>query len=193
MHASALEVCNEALITLGEDVTLENLSKESSDPKERKCAYLYESARKQVLVEHPWGFVREETNLGTGLKRLDVPLGALRVIACLDHEGYEIPYVISGGMIEADKCVWKIIWSRDEEDIGLWDTDARRALVLRLAADLAKPITGRINERKLQEEAYRDQIERAKLRDAKSSKGHKNAWGRNYYADVMAGRRELGV
>jgi len=191
-QASALDACNEALITLGEDVTLATLDKDSSDPKERKCAHLYETARKQVLSDHPWSFVRAEQNFYPARQVVEYPYDAMRIIACLDEDGYNIAYKRVDNTITCadDTAIQTLVYTYDEEDLGAWDSDAYKALILRLAADLAKPITGRINERQLQEQAYAEQIEKAKLKDARNSGYAGKAWGRNFYVDQMdKGRR----
>lgn len=192
-HASALDACNEALITLGQDVTLVTLDKSSSDPKERDCAYLYETARKQVLSDHPWSFIREELEYDPPRRSVDLPADAVRIVACLDEDGYNLAFRCVGGKVKSDDEIARLVFTRDEEDLTEWDPDAYKALVLRLAADLAKPITGRINERQLQEQAYAEQIEKAKLKDARNSGYSGKAYGRNYYVDRMQGRGAAGV
>ena len=73
--------------------------------------------------------------------------------------------------------------------------DAYRALVLRLAADLAKPVTGRINERQLQEQAYADMLAQAKLNDAREQNVPYDAYGENHYVMAMkgSGDRSQGI
>jgi hypothetical protein len=58
--------------------------------------------------------------------------------------------------------------------------------VYRLAADIAKPITGRINECQLQEEHYRAAISDAKLREAREGEAA-NPWGESHHARAMRG------
>ena len=108
--------------------------------------------------------------------RTPVPGRCARVTSCLGPDGREVSWRISGREIRSALPVARVSFTYDERDLAKWSPDAYRALVLRLAADLAKPITGRINERQLQEEAYRDQIEAAKASDAREGNQPRDAW-----------------
>ena len=202
-HPTALDAVNEALVTLGQDVTLTELSKTSETIQSRKAAYLYESARLKVLRDHNWSFARREEeriecdstfapSMRDGGKfnySTPAPAKCARMEACYSFDGREAVWRLEGGDIRSDRPVVKIVYTADIADLNRWSADARRALVLRLAADLAKPITGRLNERQLQEQAYQDQIAQAKLADARESNVPYDAWGRNHYVEAMGGGR----
>ena len=202
-HPTALDAVNEALVTLGQDVTLTELSKTSRTIESRKAAFLYESARLKVLRDHNWSFARREEPRGESAAAFDscaqgreefpyttpAPAKCARMEGCFGFDGREVTWRLAGGNIRSAQPIARIVFTADIADLNRWSADARRALVLRLAADLAKPITGRINERQLQEQAYQDQIAQAKLADARESNVPYDAWGENHYAATMGGGR----
>lgn len=204
-HATALAAVNEALVTLGQDVVLSELNVASSDVNSRKAAYVYESSRLKVLRDHNWNFARSSVRLnGCGCSADSreqfpfetlKPAKCLRLIMCYDEIGEEVHYQVQGNAIRADAPIDKVVFTADVDDLDKWSPDAYRALVLRIAADLAKPITGRINERQLQEQAYADALAAAKLADARETNVPQDAWGENHYVNAMRGgvrhRRDL--
>nr|DAH80682.1 MAG TPA: tail tubular protein [Caudoviricetes sp.] len=202
-HATALAAVNEALVTLGQDTTLSELSTDSTVPESRKAAYVYDGSRMRVLREHAWNFAKGVMPMAgclatcpqhSGNERLPfvcpVPPKCARVLECLSEtSGKPCEWSLFGRSILASEPVGGVVYVRDVEDLERWSPDAYRALVLRLAADLAKPITGRINERQLQEQAYADALAQAKLSDARESNVPQDPWDDNPYADAMRGRR----
>lgn len=193
-HPTAIVAVNEALVVLGQDVLLDELSQTSESVNSRKAAYLYESARKRVLGDHNWNFATTDIPADSCKCGCDSampyvtqkPARCVCVIGCFSNNQL-CNYCITGKEIRSDLPIDRISYIQDVEDLDRWTADAYRALVLRLAADLAKPITGRINERQLQEEAYANQISNAKLADAKESNIPYDAWGDNYYVQQMRG------
>ena len=104
---------------------------------------------------------------------------------CYGESGDEVKYMLFAREIRASAPISRIVYTHNTQDLSRWSPDAYRALVLRLAADLAKPITGRINERQLQEQAYNEQLAAAKLADARESNLMEDAWGGNHYVEQM--------
>lgn len=195
-HSTAVAAVNEALVTLGQDVILTELSTASSVVQSRKAAFQYESSRLRVLRDHNWNFAKREelaTAYPVGVTgpfrfAVQVPAQCVRVLACVDLAGRKCQWrMIGTSEIRLDRPCFKIEYIEDVKNLDRWSSDAYRCLVLRLAADLAKPITGRISERQIQEEAYKDQLENAKLTDAKENNTPDEAWGDNYYAQAMRG------
>ena len=201
-HATAAKAVNKALVQLGHDVMVDSLSETSDVPEERKAAYVYDDARRQVLRDHAWGFARREVPAtsweapacpGDRLPyRAELPQDALQVVGVKDISGRDAEYTIVDREIRSAKPVSLVAYTEDVEDLELWSAGAYRALVLRLAADLAKIVTGRINERQMQEEAYAAEIRAAKMQDSRSVNVSKTAWGDNFYVDRMMGRRHRG-
>lgn len=198
-HDTALAAVNHALVTLGQDVILTkpDLAVDSSVVVGRKAAYAYNDSRLKVLRDHVWNFARREYRVsGSVACRHDgdelpfaamIPPRCVRLIACYAEDGRTVKYRVVGTEIRSDRPAARIVYVYDVEDLDKWTPDAYRSLVLRLAADLAKPITGRINERQLQEQAYSDSIETAKRNDAAETNIKDDAWGGNHYVEAMHG------
>jgi hypothetical protein len=191
---SSIALAQEALATLSQDTRISVLDTESKDATVFKVSIAYESARKLVLGDHTWNFARAEklTN-STHVKHDNVypwstpmPGDSLRIIAVYDMTGMKADYIVYENTLRSSRPIERIVYTRDEDDIDNWSADARRAFVYRLAADIAKPITGRINEAQLQEEHYRMAIEKAKLRQAREGEAA-NPWGENHHARAMRG------
>ena len=167
---------------------------ESKDATIFKVSIAFESARKQVLSDHNWNFARSEKLTNSTFVRHDrvypwatpMPADNLRILAVYDVNGRKSDYIVYDMTIRASHPVGRIVYVRDEEDLSVWTPLARRAFVYRLAADIAKPITGRINECQLQEEHYRAAISDAKLREAREGEAA-NPWGESHHARVMRG------
>ena len=198
-HPTAILAVNKALVQLGHDVAVKALDPSSDVPEERKAAFVYDESRRQVLRDHAWGFARREvpaaswfapTHPGDRLPHhVVVPPQALQVVAARDLRGGDAEYTVVGGEIHAASPVALVEYTEDVEDLDRWSAGAYKALVLRLAADLSKVVTGRINERQLQEEAYAAEIRAAKTQDSRSINVCETAWGDNFYERQMMGRR----
>ena len=204
-HQTALAAVNEALAVLGQDVVLtaETFASTSANAHGRKAAYLYEGARIRVLRDHAWSFARRELDVAGGCVpcpahggpraafpfRFPRPARCARVLSCFGLDGLAVHHRLVANEVQADAPVARLAYIADVEDLDKWSPDAYRALVLRLAADLAKPVTGRINERQLQEQAYADQLAAAKLNDARETNVPYDAYEDNHFVTVMRGER----
>lgn len=201
-HATALAAVNEALVTLGNDTVLTELSQSSEVPESRKAAFVYTGSRLKVLRDHDWNFARRITPVCSSLVSFTgfgeppalpficpLPSSIVRILKCDMVDGRETEWSKYDNFIKSREPLASITYTADVEDLDKWSPDAYRALILRLAADLAKPITGRINERQLQEEAYARTLEDAKLADARESHIRQDPWADNPYVDAMRGSR----
>ena len=200
-HPTALAAVNEALAVLGQDVVLEELSAASNVVHSRKAAFLYESSRRRVLRDHAWNFARRDLSVPPVLEdgeppdcdgmryRTAMPGRCARLVMCYGPDGRKAEYAVSGREIRSRAPVARIVYIHDEDNLDRWSPDAYRTLVLRLAADLAKPVTGRINERELQERAYAEQLAEAKVNDAREGNVPYDPYGENHYVEAMRGRR----
>lgn len=197
-HATAVKAVNKALVQLGHDVTIEQLDETSDVPEERKAAFVYDESRRQVLRDHAWGFARREVQATSWFApthpadkyphHAELPTGALQIVCVKDPVGRDAEYTTVENEIHSMEPVALIAYTEDVEDLDQWSAGAYKALVLRLAADLSKIITGRINERQLQEQAYAAEIRAAEMQDSRSINVSKTAWGENFYVERMMGR-----
>ena len=198
-HPTAVKAVNKALVQLGHDVTVELLDEDSEVPEEKKAAYVYDESRRQVLRDHAWGFARREAQTTSWLApthrgdryphHAELPPDVLQVVAAKDIDGADAEYTIVDREIHSTRPLSLVVYTEDVQDLDRWSAGAYKALVLRLAADLSKIVTGRLNERELQEQAYAAEIRAAKLQDSRSVNVSETAWGDNYYAERMMGRR----
>ncbi len=196
-HPTALDAVNEALIKLGEDVTLDVLSKTADETVinaavSRKAAHIYDAARKQVLTEHAWSFatcIRQVVSQinAAGEFETQIPGGLLQIQACYDAGGNKPETIHSAGVVYSNAPLARIAFSRDIEDLGLWPHQVRAVLVARLAADLAKIVTGRQIDLQTYEQSYQQLIETAKVWDARQNNLQRKPYGRNYIVDRMRG------
>jgi hypothetical protein len=190
----SVNIAQEALAVLSQDKRIDIIDTESKDATTFKVSIAYESARKQVLCDHSWNFARSEKIINSTFVRHDrvypwsapMPSDSLRILAVYDIAGCKTDYIVYDMILRSSRPVSRIVYVRDEEDISAWTPLARRAFVYRLAADIAKPITGRINECQLQEEHYRAAISDAKLREAREGEAA-NPWGESHHAKAMRG------
>lgn len=197
-HPTAVAAVNRALVALGQDVTLTaaQFAVNSGVAHGRKAAWLYEGSRQAVLRDHAWDFAERIVDepgsspaRGAGPFRFltQRPGKCVRIRGCFADDGRLAHWRVGSAGIESDEPLRRIVYTSDVDDLDKWSPDAYRALVLRLAADLAKPVTGRINERQLQEQAYAEALADAKLHDSREQNVPYDAYEDNHFARVMRG------
>lgn len=193
-NPTSIEIAQTALAFLGQDKRIDVIDTESKDALTFKVSIAYESARKQVLADHNWNFARTEVMANSTPVRHDhtypwscpLPADSLRILAVYAQDGRKTQYIRYENTLRSSKPLSRIVYVRDEEDMAEWSEAARRAFVFRLAADIAKPVTGRINEAQLQEAHYNAAIEAAKLQEAREGEAA-NPWGESHHAHAMWG------
>lgn len=164
IYPYATDVVREALAVLGQTDLPTAVDTADADPKRRVLATLYESARRRVLIAHPWNFLRVVLPIGSGLLHrtregralwsTTLPADCLRLLGARDRNGDPCAHRRIGMTIQSDVPIGSLEYLRDEPDPERWDPWVRKMLVLRLAADFARPIKGSLQERQLQEQAY---------------------------------------
>jgi len=148
---SQLAAANEALAELKQ---IEGITAISDAPgtttPQKYVTRFFDSTRKTVLRAHDWPFARAEICVApcqdeeTGLWSLVIPTDCIRVLA-VTACGEPVTYQIHGTFIRSTQEVDRITYTTDVDDIDLWDPLARQALIEKLCARLAEPITGRLN------------------------------------------------
>lgn len=199
IYPYATDVVREALAVLGQTDLPTQVDTADADPKRRVFAALYESSRKRVLLAHPWNFLRVIAPTSSGLltrSREGKPLYAtampgdcLRLLGVRDTLGDPVAHRRIGGEIQSVAPLGIIEYIRDEPDPERWDPWVRRALVVRLAADFARPLKGSMAERQLQEQAYAEALREAiKINALEDSAARRHRYAR----DVLDGTHALG-
>ena len=166
-----------------------------------KIAALKPLAMKEVLASHPWGFALDEdftpscpltfSGLGAFVHSLTTPSNMIKLVGVYGEDGESLNWRMVAGEIRADSPIKRILFVRNLCSLCDFSPDARKLVVLRLAADIVKSI-GNISAAELGEKLYRDQLETAKLNDTRETKpSEDDVWGENHYVEVMSGRRHF--
>jgi hypothetical protein len=170
IYKHALNVVNEAISMIGSNRLMTTVDTDAEDPTLRNLALLYNSARVIVLLEHPWNFARAIEPAAATLQGqvylCSLPGDCLRLMSVYNAEGQAIAHDRIGSLIRCTEAPSEIWYLRDDDNPDLWDPWVRRALVHRLAADFARPLTGSMIERDLQETAYNNALVKAKTVNA---------------------------
>lgn len=169
MSSSELEICNSALIKVGEGV-ISSLS----DPTKpaRVCAAQYTRIRDRLLAAHPWNFATKRVMLSTPLAQapaygysfqFSVPTDCLRVLEVdtADHkwekEGTNIVTNASGvGM----KYIAKV------EDVSKYSVLFDELLALALAKDIAFSLSQNASLAEKLNADYKDMLRETRSFDA---------------------------
>ena len=156
---------------------------------------LCESARYAVLTSHAWNFARaDDPTPSCAVPRSAaaypfasaVPAGCVHLEAVYGDSGALNDWKLSGDTVVSMQPVRGCVYTRDDARPMKWPPLVRRAFLLRLASDVAQtefPAMLADMERRFQEA-----LAEAKVRDSRESNTPRDAWGRNHYADAMAGR-----
>lgn len=160
----------------------------------RRSDQLVDSARYAVLSAHGWNFARAEDRTPSCRAPCGdayafaaaVPPGCVHLEAVLGDSGELNDWKLFGGTIVSRQPVRSAVYVRDDRRPMKWPPLVRRAFLFRLAADVARTeVPGMLAA---MEQMYQDALAEAKVRDSRESNTPRDAWGRNHYADAMAGR-----
>ena len=155
---------------------------------------LADSSRHAVLSAHAWNFARAEDptpscRVPSGNAypfASEVPPGCVHLEAVLGESGELNDWKLFGRTIVSMQPVRSAVYVRDDRRPMKWPPLVKRAFVFRLAADVAQTeVPGLLAA---MEQKYAEALAEAKLRDSRESNTPRDAWGRNHYADAMAGR-----
>lgn len=191
-YPNGLGVCNEAISVIGSNKLMTVVDTEAKDPTVRNLAMLYESARKLVLLEHPWNFARVVEPAGASRCSdhrwlFPMPGNCLRLMGVYDRSGESVAHSRVGDLVYCEEEPHELHYVRDDDEPDVWDPWVRRALVHRLAADFARPLTGSMQERDLQEQAYANALQKAKTVNSQEDAGQRR---RDYAQRVIYGEYE---
>lgn len=146
-EAQALEVCNGALLELGQKVLARKLLGDGLSPNEQVCAAKYPGSRMAVLRAHPWGFAGRFMGVGCvpapgsfdGFRfRFRRPADCVTVLGV---DG-RLAFSVIGGWVYVRRPVCGVKYIRNVVDLGEWPADVRELLVKRVAMDIAMAVCG---------------------------------------------------
>lgn len=163
----SVDILSSALLELGEDRIA---SADQDTERARVARDVYEVERDALLEEHPWNFAIRRV----ALARQDaapafgeayayrLPADCLYVIA-VDPDG---AYRIEDGALLTDMEAVSVRYVRRVTNTAQMPPTFRVALATRIAARMAKKITGSGAEKERLEDLYRTRLRTAKGRDA---------------------------
>ncbi|EAU4474134.1 hypothetical protein WD127_003582 [Salmonella enterica] len=167
---SAVTICSNALLTLGESTI--NSFEESTDSA-RLCANKYPVIRDAVLRSHPWGCATRRVILSPATERPEfgfkykfpVPGDLLRILS-VGEEGAALRYRVEGRFILADVGLLPLryIWRNDDE--SSWDSMLIRATEAAVASELAYSITASSAMAQLMEQKAQLVMQQARTYDS---------------------------
>jgi len=170
--AGAVSICNEALSLLGAN-TITDFSDNTTEAG--LVNQFYYSAIEQTLRDHDWSFAVKRS---PELAELDdapefewkyqyqLPSDCIRVISVYGDPGYEI----EGEALLTDETEVKIKYIYLVTDVSRFDALFRRALIIRLAADMAYGLTKRRSKEEELILLYERALGKAKSKDVKEAR-----------------------
>ena len=174
MATSVIEICNNALLDLGEDVIM-SLGDDSKAAG--LCNHRWPAVRDAVLRAHPWNCAMAQAELAAGTAaplwkwecKYALPTDFLRVIQVVGRDGEDIEdWEIQGNIILCDdNAPIFISYVRCETDPRKYDALLTETLSARLAAALAYPLTGSTSLAQAYWELYQKKLAEARGVDAR--------------------------
>ncbi len=174
MANSVIEICNNALLDLGEDVimSLGDVSKAAG-----LCNHRWPAVRDAVLRAHPWNCAMAQAELAAATAapvwrweyKYNLPADFLRIIHVVGQDGRTIAdWEIQGGIIlcNEDAPIF-ISYVRRETDTKKYDALLDETLAARLAATLAYPLSGSTSLAQTYWEIYQQKLAEARGVDAR--------------------------
>ncbi len=174
MATSVIEICNNALLDLGEDVIM-SLGDESKAAG--LCNHRWPAVRDAVLRAHPWNCAMAQAELAAGsaapLWRWEykyvLPTDFLRIVQLVGQDGGDIAdWEIQGGIILCnEQAPIYISYVRRETDPKRYDALLDETFSARLAATLAYPLTGSTSLAQSYWNVYQEKLAEARGVDAR--------------------------
>lgn len=163
------EILSNALVELGEDRIV---SSTQDTERARVVQQVYEVERDALLEEHPWNFALDRTELARceadpvwGFSSaFMLPVDCLAVVETIPV----VPYKVEGEKILTNTQVLAIRYIQRVESSRQMPATFKVALAARIAARVAKRITGSSAEKERMEQLYTQRLRIAKSRDAQS-------------------------
>ncbi len=167
MAASVVEILSSALVELGEDRIT---SADQDTERARIVSEVYPTERDALLEEHPWKFATARAELAL---LADAPAFGFANAFALPSDCLHVMETwpethcrVEGGRLLADAPAMAVRYVRRVTNPTLMPPTFRAALSARIAAKVAKKITGSSAEKERMLQLYADRLKTAKSRDA---------------------------
>lgn len=167
MAASVVEILSSALVELGEDRIT---SADQDTERARIASEVFEAERDALLEEHPWKFATARVELA---RLAETPAFGFAYAFALPADCLHVMDTwpethcrIEGGRLLADEPAMAVRFIRRVTSASAMPPTFRAALSARIAAKVAKKITGSSAEKERMLELYAQRLKTAKSRDA---------------------------
>ncbi len=167
MAASIVEILSSALVELGEDRIT---SADQNTERARIASEVFETERDALLEEHPWKFATTRAELA---RLAEIPAFEFAFAFALPTDCLHVMDTwpethcrIEGGRLLAHEPAMAVRYVRRVTGAAAMPPTFRAALAARIAAKVAKKITGSSAEKERMLELYAQRLKTAKSRDA---------------------------
>lgn len=173
MAASEVEICNSALIKIGQT----RITGFADDSKSaRLCSEQYPKLRDELLASHPWNFALARVALGPlaaapiqvndgYLYQFQLPTDCLRVIQT-DLPGITDAWKIEGRLLLAETDEIKILYLRRVTEVGEFPPTFAEVLAWKIARDIGYAISQTMSVTQMADSGYRSALADARTFDA---------------------------
>lgn len=149
MSANETKVCNLALAKIGGKTIM---SLDDQSPEARICRRMFEPARDEVLRSHRWNFATKRATLSRlsdppafgWSVQYQLPVDCLRVLQVNGYEELQREGVweVEGGRLMTDQDRADVKYIARITDSSLFDAIFVKALAIKIASEIAMPLTG---------------------------------------------------
>lgn len=163
MADSKLDICNAALLQLGEDEIADFETEQSATA--RLCRNHYDRLRRSVLSEGQWGFAMNRQLLARLTDAptfgfdyaYGLPTDMIQLVRVEEAADYRVEKTTI--VTDAEKC--EVLYVQNIEDTSRFHPMFTEALVARLAAEIGYAVTRDIQNRTLNYQIYQEKLDRA--------------------------------
>lgn len=147
---SPVDLCNLALISLGQPTVVQIDPPDSQSKSARLCGQIYEPLRDEIIRSHPWRRLTKRTTLAASVVAPDwgyttaypMPADLVRLIDVYVGDVKLMDWHLEGDDILTNTTApLQIRYTRTSSNPDDWDPLLRDAIAYRLAVDLAEPLT----------------------------------------------------
>lgn len=174
MATSIIEICNNALLDLGEDVIMSLMDQSKAAGI---CNHRWPAVRDAVLRAHPWNCAMGQAELAAGggaplwkwEYQYTLPPDFLRIVQVVGRDGSDIAdWEIQGGIILCNEAAPIFVsYVRRELDPKKYDSMLGETLSARMAATLAYPLSGSTSLAQSYWKMYQEKLAEARGVDAR--------------------------
>jgi hypothetical protein len=187
-----LEIYNAALASLGHDQTVAALT--DTTPEANWCNRFYDQGRKMMLrLTNPtFASMYEElsdvetSDIPGWLYQWPRPGDLVSIISVTDDAGDPAQFRLLNDKIITNVDAGGVEYIFDETDTDAFDPLFTQALIARLAADIAVPLTGKADLRRIMEQACASAMSDFRTRDANDGREVGDPADANYYVTSRA-------